>query len=109
MSLLRSKLVLFIAISCAHFMATGAALLAAFSASMGRFDSGRSPTLSESAIEGVFSILIFPVLPLIKHVPMQFPGFWGYLPFAVNSAIWSAAVCLILAALRQRKTASPRI
>ncbi len=72
---------------------------------MDRFDSGRSPTLLESGISGVLGVLCFPIIPLLKHVPVRFPGLWGYLPFVANSAIWGATVCLFIKATRKKDEA----
>jgi len=73
---------------------------------MARFDTGGEPGWVETTAEPLFSILSFPVLPLLDRLPgLRFPGLWGYVPLMANSTLWAVVVLALFQARRRMPTA----
>ena len=101
---MRSKTLLwFCGLTFAHYVATFATLLVSFASSMDRFDSARAASAGEKIIGGVNDILSFPILPLLKFLPIHFPGIAGHLPFVANSALWAVAILAVSVWLRRKE------
>jgi hypothetical protein len=99
---------LFGLLTAAHLALTVSLLLYVFGSGMARFDTGGQPGWFETVCGLVLTVLAFPVLTLIEgQVGQSFPGLWGYVPFAANSALWAAAA-LGLIGVVQRVRNRPR-
>lgn len=46
-------------------------------------------------------LLHFPLVTLALYSREWFPGSWIYLPMAVNSAIWTLGICLLIRFFRK--------
>lgn len=101
---MRSKTLLwFCGMTLAHYAATFGTLLASFGSSMDRFDSGRAASAGDKFIGAANDVLSFPILPILKFLPIHFPGIAGHLPFFANSALWAAAIVAVALRLRKKE------
>ena len=74
---------------------------------MASFD-GEPPTLGGGVILALSTVLLYPLLPVLEFLPHRwFPGLLGYVPFALNSLLWGAAMCLAVTWLRARSQRKP--
>ena len=87
---------LFFMLAAGHLVATVAALVYSFGAGMSRFDTGEPASSTEIVLGHLTTVLSFPVLPVIARPAFDFPGLWGYVPFALNSALWAGAMMVVL-------------
>ena len=88
---------LFGLVTAAHLTVTVSLLMFVFGAGMARFDTGGQPAWFEAACGRLLNLLMFPLsLLLDRRLDQRFPGFWGYLPFVANSALWAAAALGVL-------------
>jgi hypothetical protein len=95
--------ILFALIAVAHLIATVGLLVYTFGAGMGRFDTLADRTWMEAASALLLNVLAFPLLPLLSRLQsLRLPGWWGYTPFIVNSAVWSLAILAAFRAGRRR-------
>ena len=90
MKLMKRLLVVSI-ISAAHLVATIAALDVSTRYTLARFDSV-TPSFLEAIGHAAFSVLHLPVLPLWRVFGLSGTGWLGYLPFLLNSVLWSTAL-----------------
>ena len=97
---------LFVSVTAVHFVCSVALLFYVVGAGMARFDSGLPGGPAETVAGWLFAAFVFPVLTVLERVSVRFPGLWGYIPFVVNSSVWSLAV--VLARRRLRLMASRR-
>ena len=101
------NVVLFIAVTSIHAVASIVLLVYVFGTGMARFDSGAPAGALESVAGAVFTILSFPLISLLERVPSaRFPGLWGYVPFLANASLWGLAAVAVRARLAARP--SPR-
>jgi len=102
------RTVLFVLVTALHFAATIGLLLFVFGAGMSRFDAGGEPGWLEAACGHLLSVLAFPVLTILDNwTSLRFPGWWGYVPFVVNSALWAAALMSLPQSVRRLRTRRP--
>ena len=88
----RRRLALLLTVAAVHFFASLALLFYVFGSGMARFDSGVVESeMPETVARWAFAVLSFPLLPLLERMRLRFPGWWGYIPFLANSALWGAA------------------
>jgi len=95
---------LFGLLTAAHLVLTVGLLLFVFGAGMSRFDSGGQPGWFEAACGRLLSVLGFPVLTLADGLGLRAPGWWGYVPFVANSAVWAAGALLVLGVVKRVRT-----
>lgn len=74
---------------------------------MDRFDAVRPPSVLERVVSGANDVLSFPLFPLLKFVPVRFPGLTGHIPFLVNSALWAFGILYIVAIIKTRRPIQP--
>ena len=89
------RMVAFGLIAAIHFVLTVVLVIFTFGSGMARFDTPDGPHWTETVASSVVDVLVFPVLPLIDRPSLRFPGLWGYVPFMVNSVVWSGAIITI--------------
>jgi hypothetical protein len=83
---------LFCLLTAVHLAVTISLLLFVFGAGMSRFDTGGEASWFEALCGRALNVLGFPLLTLVDNrMGQRFPGLWGYVPFAANSALWAAA------------------
>jgi hypothetical protein len=83
---------LFFVLTAVHLAVTIGLLLFVFGAGMARFDTGGEPAWFEALCGRLLNLLMFPVSMLLDtRMGQRFPGWWGYVPFVANSALWAAA------------------
>jgi hypothetical protein len=97
-------------ITVAHAALSFLLFMAAFGASMGRFDSGEAATAGERILDFVAEILLWPLFAPLTHwggrsVDAVFPGVLGYIPLLLNSLLWAFAIVLAWRWLRGRRAA----
>ena len=91
----------FCLLTAVHLAATVGLLLFVFGAGMSRFDTGGEASWFEALCGRALSVLGFPLLTLVDNrMGQRFPGLWGYVPFAANSALWAAAILMFLGVVR---------
>ena len=95
---------LFFVLTAAHLAVTIGLLLFVFGAGMARFDTGGEPAWFEALCGRLLNVLMFPLSMLLDRMGQRFPGWWGYVPFVANSALW-AAVALAGARVWRRRRA----
>jgi hypothetical protein len=84
-------------ISVIHFLASRVLFLWVFGREMQLFDTGRSPTVVETAAALVSRAFDFPMSLVFGLVPHGwFPGLVGYIPLAINSLIWGVIFSLVI-------------
>ena len=92
---------LFCLLAALHLAVTVGLLLFVFGSGMSRFDTGGQPGWFDAACGRLLSVLMFPLSTLLDNkMSQRFPGLWGYVPFAANSALWAAALVFVGAAVR---------
>jgi hypothetical protein len=97
------RTLLFCLLAAMHLAVTIGLLIVVFGAGMARFDTGGEAQWLEAMCGRLLDVLAFPVLTVLEHgTSRRFPGLWGYLPFAANSALWSAAALGVLKIARRR-------
>ena len=89
------RMVAFGLIAGIHFVLTLVLVIFTFGAGMARFDMPDRPHWTETVASSVVDVLVFPVLPLLDHPSLRFPGLWGYVPFIVNSVVWAGVISTI--------------
>ena len=89
-------------LTAVHFVVMFVSLLASFGTSMDRFDSGRTVTVAEGVVAGLHQVLIFPIMPFLKFIPLRVPGLWGYIPLGLNSLLWGVLLSFALTRYRWR-------
>jgi hypothetical protein len=91
------RTLLFGLLTAVHLAVTISLLMFVFGAGMARFDTGGQPGGFEAVCGRLLSLLSFPLSTLLdSRMGQRFPGLWGYLLFAANSALWAAAVLGVL-------------
>ena len=60
-----------------------------FTSSMPRMETGALPSFIEKLSHWAFLVFSFPINTVMRWLPRGFaPGFYGWLIFAANSALW---------------------
>ncbi len=92
-----SRVIMILVLTGLHFVAAVFLLITVFGNSMGRFDSGGEPTISERMLGLVLDVLLFPAGFILEFIPASvFPGLWGYIPFFLNSLFWGIGLFHLL-------------
>ena len=87
-------------ITVAHFLASRLLFLWVFGREMQLSDTGRSPTVFETAAALTSRAFDFPMSLVLGFVPRGWlPGLVGYLPLAINSLIWGVVVSFAISRL----------
>ena len=102
----RSALAVVVSTAAIHFAAFVASFLFTFTRGMSRFDSGADPSALERVADVAFTVLSFPVLPLVNAGLFHVPGRAGWLVFAANSLLWGLALWLVVRSLRRLRPAA---
>jgi hypothetical protein len=98
------KLFIILILAACHFSLSLIVLFATLGASMSRFDTGGSPSISETFIAAVAAVLHFPLVLLVEALsPIRFSSSWAeYVPFILNSLLWGAGIYYFVAYLRRK-------
>jgi hypothetical protein len=66
-------------------------------------DSPEGPGLAVILLVRVTRLLHFPLVTLALYPREWFPGNWVYVPMALNSLIWGACICTVVALFRRTR------
>ena len=88
------KLALIVAVFFfAHLILQFGFLLWGFATGMAHFDNPNDNTLETKSklYLNIYTVLSFPLLSVLDRMPLLdiFPSFFGYIPFILNSALWT--------------------
>ena len=106
----RSLIRRFILVAATHFFLTAVCFV--FSFNLSGVD-GQTETGVELHFGRLLKILTWPLVAFILNHPGSFAvgrfhGLWGWIPFIVNSAIWSAGVsCFLVIGRNYRRSRLP--
>lgn len=81
-----------VAVAAAHFVVQVAAMVSVIGDGMARFDDAGDPSGSERFLAGIASLAQFPLVSLVRSLPLGGTGHWGWPILLANSALWGAAV-----------------
>jgi predicted neutral ceramidase superfamily lipid hydrolase len=98
------KLFIILVLAAGHFILSLVALFMTLGASMSRFDTGGSPSASETVIAVVAAVLHFPLVLLVQALsPIRFSSSWAeYIPFVLNSLLWGASIYYFVAYIKRK-------
>jgi hypothetical protein len=103
------RLLAVLAVMVVHLLLSVVLVGVAAGMSLGRLDSGSSPSLLEQALSGLVTVLLLPVVqPFSAIAPASWDlGLWSYLLFLLNSAAWGIAGSFLLRRLRSPSRGNP--
>lgn len=84
-----------VAVAAGHFVAHVAALTIVIGRGLARFDHGGDPTLAERLFEACATLLQFPLVLLVRSLPVGGSGQWGWLILLANSVLWGVAATAV--------------
>ena len=70
-------------------------------------NSGGAASVGDSLVSLIYSVLAFPIFPLLDHLRAGgdwFPGVWQPVPFVLNGIVWASAVCILVRWALSRRT-----
>jgi len=95
------RALLVVAIAVPHFALSMWLFFVSFGVGMARFDSGGHPSALERVLGAVVAVLHAPLtMALAAVLPARaLPGWWGYVPPALNSLLWGVVLTLATGAV----------
>lgn len=96
------------AVAAAHFVAQLAAMMIVIGRGLARFDHGGDPTLVERFLEACATLLQFPLVLLVRSLPVGGSGQWGWLILLANSALWGVAGTVLWRLTSRSRSSGPR-
>jgi len=104
-------LLLLLALALGHTMLTISLTAIVFGSGMARFDTGAPAPTGVRLLNGLATVLAYPVLPLVTRLPltMRPQGFPGeHLVFLANSVIWAIGIIAVRRRVNVSKARSAR-
>ncbi|MBU6275094.1 MAG: hypothetical protein KGQ61_00490 [Planctomycetes bacterium] len=84
-----------VVVAAAHFVAQVATMMFGIGRGLARFDHGGDPTLAERLFEACAMLLQFPLVLLVRSLPVGGSGQWGWMILLANSALWGVAATAV--------------
>lgn len=93
---MKRALIVFV-LAIVHFVLSFSFFLLSFGGGMSRFDAAGETSIGERIIDALAYVLLFPLVQLAVRIGGGWlNGFFGYVPFILNSLLWAMAFYFII-------------
>lgn len=106
---MKRALIVFV-LAIVHFVLSFSFFLLSFGGGMSRFDAAGETSIGERIIDALAYVLLFPLVQLAVRIGGGWlNGFFGYVPFILNSLLWAALLYYLINffVLRRRRSIEP--
>ena len=101
------RILIILALAVVHFALSFAFFLLSFAGGMSRFDGAHESSILDRVVDGIAYVLLFPLVQFaVRAGGGWMTGALGYVPFVLNSLLWSTSIYFFINFLARPRTSS---